>query len=686
MWCTLHILIITIYSRVIETLYEFPGRVRIISEDLGISTQQVYSTARAHCFGLKWIIKSQVGHALLLSESGEQEICINIRKIMAINNASGSYKIRGMIDEYRYIKQKLLLNEHMPWPASDSYVQGLLLKNNLTLAQPSRLTTDRNDEVIRNDDEVNLDFDIGCLVCKEVGAKRTPATTKENASGQISTVITIMTDGPSPSQFFILGSTPNVPKYLQVLIEYTGVGTIANRSGWMIKDVMRIFARILRDWVRKMRKLRHFKKNEQILFFMRSYTSRDDLDAVTTLAEERITLITFPEAIAHIILPVDRIIAREFRKCFRKLLHRFAERARNEIISCKLSTAIKRELIVQAAFDAYQQSIVATSRWTEFFSTSLWPRSSLIACQSRFVIDDSAAPRHPEGRKTSRKTASARSLTKELCPDKIKRKRSPQEVQNGSKIRRLNSAEQRSQECVSKQLQEEKNNDVDSTEWEDLGNEGSEEYMGTKLGKFAMDRRDYAYFPTQEKRILCSGGEQRKCDDNVEENSILRQISAQQLIKSKKTVIRRGKTTIESTKFENEAVSEQITISKDNNQEKKKQSKENGNCYFMAVSHQLYETNKLHRQLRVTAVKELIESKEKYQEEFEDSESLKEYTEKTNCEGEFADARINLPICQSQKVNLRNYLGNNHFETIYINVQKQVEIAYVDRINYVSVV
>ncbi|KAA6400122.1 MAG: hypothetical protein EZS28_004357, partial [Streblomastix strix] len=58
------------YSRIIETLYEFPGRVRIISEVLGVSTQQVYSAARAHCFGLKWITKGQVGHALLLSESG----------------------------------------------------------------------------------------------------------------------------------------------------------------------------------------------------------------------------------------------------------------------------------------------------------------------------------------------------------------------------------------------------------------------------------------------------------------------------------------------------------------------------------------------------------------------------------------------------------------------------------------
>ncbi|KAA6381171.1 MAG: hypothetical protein EZS28_023299 [Streblomastix strix] len=70
------------------------------------------------------------------------------------------------------------------------------------------------------------------------------------------------------------------------------------------------------------------------------------------------------------------------------------------------------------------------------------------------------------------------------------------------------------------------------------------------------------------------------------------------------------------------------------------------------------------------AVKELIENKEKYQEEFDDSESLKEYADKMICDGEFADARINLPMCQSQKVNLRIYLGGNSFEIININAQK----------------
>ncbi|KAA6354470.1 MAG: hypothetical protein EZS28_050003 [Streblomastix strix] len=106
---------------------------------------------------------------------------------------------------------------------------------------------------------------------------------------------------------------------------------------------------------------------------MHIHTSRDDLEAVTTLAEERITMLTFPSAITHIIQPVDRVIAREFRRCFRKLLRRLAERARNEIIGGKLSTATKRELIIQAAYDAYQQSYVTINRWTAFFSTGLWP-------------------------------------------------------------------------------------------------------------------------------------------------------------------------------------------------------------------------------------------------------------------------------------------------------------------------
>ncbi|KAA6403909.1 MAG: hypothetical protein EZS28_000565 [Streblomastix strix] len=167
---------------------------------------------------------------------------------------------------------------------------------------------------------------------------------------------------------------------------------------------------------------------------MEAHTSRDELEAVTSFAEERITLLNLPAAITHIIHPVDRVIARDFRRCFRKFLRKLTERARNEIIDGKLSIAYKVELIIQAAYDACQQQCVTTNRWTAFSSTGLWPRSFQKACQSRYVIDDSAASRYPEGRKTSRKTTGARNLIKELGPDKIKMKRIPQEVQNVNKI------------------------------------------------------------------------------------------------------------------------------------------------------------------------------------------------------------------------------------------------------------
>ncbi|KAA6364577.1 MAG: hypothetical protein EZS28_039895, partial [Streblomastix strix] len=82
--------------------------------------------------------------------------------------------------------------------------------------------------------------------CKEVCAKRAPAITKENAPGHISIVISIMADGPSPPPFYILGGILNVPKYLQILIEQTGVGIVANGSERMTKDFMRIFARFFK--------------------------------------------------------------------------------------------------------------------------------------------------------------------------------------------------------------------------------------------------------------------------------------------------------------------------------------------------------------------------------------------------------------------------------------------------------
>ncbi|KAA6382648.1 MAG: hypothetical protein EZS28_021827 [Streblomastix strix] len=205
--------VIDIYFCIIETLYQFPGR---------------------------------IGHVLLLSESGEQEICVNIRKMMAINNAPGSDKIRVIIDEQGHIEQKMAIERAYAMGISDSGTQSNI-QNYFKEIYTEDIAKIYRAIAIGNDEEVNLGFDIECLVCKEVRTKCAPATSKENAPGHISTVITIMADGPSPPPFFILGGILNVPKYLQVLIDQTEVGIIANGSGWMIKDNMRIFARFLRD-------------------------------------------------------------------------------------------------------------------------------------------------------------------------------------------------------------------------------------------------------------------------------------------------------------------------------------------------------------------------------------------------------------------------------------------------------
>lgn len=52
------------------------------------------------------------------------------------------------------------------------------------------------------------------------------------------------------------------------------------------------------------------------------------------------------------------------------------------------------------------------------------------------------------------------------------------------------------------------------------------------------------------------------------------------------------------------------------------------------------------------AVNELIQNKGKYQDKFNDNESLEKYAEKMRSDGEFAATKINILMCQSQKVNL----------------------------------
>ncbi|KAA6403237.1 MAG: hypothetical protein EZS28_001233 [Streblomastix strix] len=110
-----------------------------------------------------------------------------------------------------------------------------------------------------------------------------------------------------------------------------------------------------------------------------------------------------------------------------------------------------------------------------------------------------------------------------------------------------------------------------------------------------------------------------------------------------------------------------------------------GNCFYMSISNQLHGTNKMHGAIRQAAVKELIENRLIYEDDF-DEETLDQYARNQSQERDYADARIYLPTCRDFNINLRVYLGAGKVETTDIGSTRWVEIAYVNGNHYVSVI
>ncbi|KAA6392928.1 MAG: hypothetical protein EZS28_011547 [Streblomastix strix] len=94
---------------------------------------------------------------------------------------------------------------------------------------------------------------------------------------------------------------------------------------------------------------------------------------------------------------------------------------RDQLSTTNNVAELKRNNIILATIDATRQVTTTLKCKCGFSATGLFSRSVDKAIKCRYVIDDSDAPIHPEGRKTKRKTASELNIVSEM--EKKKRKR-----------------------------------------------------------------------------------------------------------------------------------------------------------------------------------------------------------------------------------------------------------------------
>ncbi|KAA6370036.1 MAG: hypothetical protein EZS28_034437 [Streblomastix strix] len=110
-----------------------------------------------------------------------------------------------------------------------------------------------------------------------------------------------------------------------------------------------------------------------------------------------------------------------------------------------------------------------------------------------------------------------------------------------------------------------------------------------------------------------------------------------------------------------------------------------GNCIYRSIDHQHHGTNKMHGTIRQAAVKEFIENRLMYDDDF-NQETLEQYARKQSQDGEYAEARIYLHTCYALNINLRVHLGAGKEEIADIESDQWAEIAYVNRNHYVIVI
>jgi hypothetical protein len=216
-----------------------------------------------------------------------------------------------------------------------------------------------------NADEINIDFDMAAKVCKVKGDKRAPAAVEETNPGHITLMLTISPGSDAPPPFFILGSLTKVPD--EIISEYPPrLATFAaNQNGWQTRETFLLWSSYFTMWITEQRRIGAFSVNQPIILFLDSHTSRECPAALKLFADNRVTVITFPSQLTHVMQPVDVTIGAPFRQYFRRLLRYLKQKWKTSLpdaeSSRKPTAAEKRRMMIGASIDAARQATTVSN-------------------------------------------------------------------------------------------------------------------------------------------------------------------------------------------------------------------------------------------------------------------------------------------------------------------------------------
>lgn len=441
----------SLFGKIIEALFTFPGKISKIAASLKVSTNSVYHAAYAYCRGLEWEVGKDTGRPPYLSQGSlnifvdDVLLMIEEKKLPTFEDLSSLlylHKIRENRDA-KLTAEKFMLSPVTSrfsvecYPPSPAYVSKIAHSLGLTVGKcadidPSRFLAATKSNLLYwfqhvytealgnsfsqraklNADEVSLSFDMSCKVVKRAESKRSATMSSDASPGHITLMISASAGGRYPPPFFIIGGLKTVPTEFESVESISEAKFVSNPSGWMTKDLFIQYASFFCDWVTQQRCSGYFKKDEEVLLFLDGHRSRESAEAIELFRKNKITVVIFPGQLTHVLQPIDVGINSPFRGTYRRCLRKKRLRAIDLDGSIEtISAAKKRMMIVEAAIDALCGALSPFNRRSAFSCTGLEPYDPKKAIESSYIRDDTDNPVHPDGRSTTRKSISSTVLT-----------------------------------------------------------------------------------------------------------------------------------------------------------------------------------------------------------------------------------------------------------------------------------
>ncbi|KAA6403898.1 MAG: hypothetical protein EZS28_000568 [Streblomastix strix] len=535
-------------------------------------------------------------------------------------------------------------------------------------------------------------------------------------------MMTVSLGKEQPPLFFIIGSLTKVPSSLSEIQKHEEAYFTTSPSGNMDDFTIIAYAQLLAKWVISLRKSGYYEIRKPILLLLDGHQTRNNITAQEIFQNAGITCIAFLGGLTHVLQPNDRVINRQWRKRFKAKLRnmKYIEKQNkmkqlNMQKGWKISFTAdeKRMMMILCSIDAYQEVTTLQNRKSSFECTGLCHWSPERACASEYIKDDKDKPIYPNGRIMKGHDASFALLVPGWIKNdeigvKVKRKRdfTIQDDNQEDFQEKINSFDQKKkfkQEKKRKRFRiSESQSPKSSLLIRNTPNSGSNvkstQCPGVTVKRIPSLISFVTHLPNtgSDVRKTSKSGSTVKCtliSDKAAKNELLSNADEAfstkdpDSSKAKMATNEKKKKYIEKAKNATTLTLQEMRDELENLNRCICNNDGDGNCYYMTFTHQIYGTNALHAELRQNAVREQLQNKVRYSEDFADEdETLENYASRMANLGEYADARMNLPICVAYGINLGFFLGNNKFEIIAIHASTWVEIAYVDQIHYVSII